>query len=126
MIRPGGRIGHRRKRLLSLQGHGLTTECPADLVRHLVRPYVVARNNSPSARSAGWRRAQRGVVQRGSTMRRSMILATAAVMASGLLLAGCGSNDTPSGTDTETGDGGGGGATPKVGVILPDTKSSAR
>ena len=57
-------------------------------------------------------------------MRRSMILATAAVMASGLLLTGCSSNDTPSGTDTESGDGGG--VTPKVGVILPDTKSSAR
>ncbi len=56
-------------------------------------------------------------------MRRSMILATAAVMASGLLLAGCGS-DTPSGDSTESGDGGG--TTPKVGVILPDTKSSAR
>ena len=56
-------------------------------------------------------------------MRRSMILATAAVMASGLLLAGCGSDDTPSGTDAESG---GGGSTPKVGVILPDTKSSAR
>ena len=57
-------------------------------------------------------------------MRRSMILATAAVMASGLLLAGCGSNDTPSGESTESGDGGG--TTPKVGVIPPDTKSSAR
>jgi D-xylose transport system substrate-binding protein len=53
-----------------------------------------------------------------------MILATAAVMASGLLLAGCGSNDTPSEGTTE--DGGDGGTTPKVGVILPDTKSSAR
>ncbi|WP_456789593.1 sugar ABC transporter substrate-binding protein [Cellulomonas sp. P5_C5] len=51
-------------------------------------------------------------------MRRSMILTTAAVMASGLLLAGCGS-DTPSDTETEA-------AAPKVGVILPDTKSSAR
>ena len=59
-------------------------------------------------------------------MRRSMILATAAVMASGLLLAGCGSSDTPSGTDTESSSGDGGGTTPKVGVILPDTKSSAR
>jgi len=58
-------------------------------------------------------------------MRRSMILATAAVMASGLLLAGCGSDDTPSGSDTASG-GSSGGATPKVGVILPDTKSSAR
>src|SRR5690349_800576 len=57
-------------------------------------------------------------------MRRSMIVATAAVMASGLLLAGCSSNDTPSGDSTESGDGGG--TTPKVGVILPDTKSSAR
>ncbi len=58
-------------------------------------------------------------------MRRSMVLAMAAVTASGLLLAGCGSNDTPSGGSTESGSGGGG-DTPKVGVILPDTKSSAR
>ena len=58
-------------------------------------------------------------------MRRSMILVTAAVMASGLTLAGCSSSD-------KTGSNGGAtpvaskGATPKVGVILPDTKSSAR
>ena len=58
-------------------------------------------------------------------MRRSMILATAAVMASGLLLAGCGSNDTPSGSDTAERRRRRGHA-PKVGVILPDTKSSAR
>jgi D-xylose transport system substrate-binding protein len=54
-------------------------------------------------------------------MRRSMILTTAAVMASGLMLAGCGGSDTPSDTGSEPSE-----ATPKVGVILPDTKSSAR
>jgi len=58
-------------------------------------------------------------------MRRSMVLAMAAVTASGLLLAGCSSNDTPSGNSSESASSGGG-ATPKVGVILPDTKSSAR
>ncbi len=58
-------------------------------------------------------------------MRRSMVLAMAAVTASGLLLAGCGSDDTPSGSDTASG-GSSEGAAPKVGVILPDTKSSAR
>jgi len=58
-------------------------------------------------------------------MRRSMVLASAAVMASGLLLAGCSSSDTPSGNDTASG---GASSAPKakVGVILPDTKSSAR
>jgi D-xylose transport system substrate-binding protein len=58
-------------------------------------------------------------------MRRSMFLATAAVMASGLVLAGCSSdeNTEPGGTMSASS---GGGATPKVGVILPDTKSSAR
>ena len=57
-------------------------------------------------------------------MRRSMFLATAAVAATGLLLAGCG------GSDDDSGGGGGGestsASTAKVGVILPDTKSSAR
>lgn len=57
-------------------------------------------------------------------MRRSMILASAAVMATGLLLAGCSSNNNGSGSTSS------GGATtaskPKIGVILPDTKSSAR
>jgi len=61
-------------------------------------------------------------------MRRSMILASAAVMATGLLLAGCGSSDN---NDNGSGDQASGGASaasakPKVGVILPDTKSSAR
>ena len=112
-------------RLLSVQGHGLTTENASDLVRDPSRSYVVARNIVRAPESAGWRRAQRGVVTRGSTMRRSMVLAMAAVTASGLLLAGCGSNDTPSGSDTASG-GSSGGAAPKVGVILPDTKSSAR
>src|SRR3954468_1198172 len=57
-------------------------------------------------------------------MRRSMIMASAAVMASGLLLAGCGSNDTPSDNDTSSSEAPA--STAKVGVILPDTKSSAR
>jgi len=57
-----------------------------------------------------------------------MILASAAVMATGLLLAGCSSsdnNDNGSG-DTASGDSSAAAAKPKVGVILPDTKSSAR
>ncbi|WP_368858782.1 substrate-binding domain-containing protein, partial [Cellulomonas sp. GbtcB1] len=52
-----------------------------------------------------------------------MFLATAAVAATGLLLAGCGGSD-------DSGGGGGGETTSasaaKVGVILPDTKSSSR
>lgn len=56
-------------------------------------------------------------------MRRSMLLATAAVTATGLLLAGCASGDDSSGGSTETE---GGTTTAKVGVILPDSKSSAR
>ncbi|WP_028047644.1 sugar ABC transporter substrate-binding protein [Cellulomonas sp. URHE0023] len=59
-------------------------------------------------------------------MRRSMILASAAVMATGLLLAGCGSSDEPSSNDTASSGSSDAGAKPKVGVILPDTKSSAR
>lgn len=59
-------------------------------------------------------------------MRRSMILASAAVMATGLLLAGCGSSDTPSSGDTASGDSSAAATKAKVGVILPDTKSSAR
>ncbi|WP_231384099.1 sugar ABC transporter substrate-binding protein [Cellulomonas sp. URHD0024] len=55
-----------------------------------------------------------------------MILASAAVMASGLLLAGCGSSDKPSDNTSASGDSTGSAAKPKVGVILPDTKSSAR
>ena len=51
-------------------------------------------------------------------------MASAAVMASGLLLAGCGSNDTPSDNDTSSSEAPA--STAKVGVILPDTKSSAR
>ena len=62
-------------------------------------------------------------------MRRSMILASAAVMATGLLLAGCGSSDDTGSGDTAS-SGSGDSAAPaskaKVGVILPDTKSSAR
>lgn len=63
-------------------------------------------------------------------MRRSMILATAAAAAAGLLLAGCSSsndnNNGSGGSGSPSGGSGGGGATPYVGVILPDTKSSAR
>jgi len=56
-----------------------------------------------------------------------MILASAAVMAGGLLLAGCGSNnDNSSSNDTASGGASAASAKPKVGVILPDTKSSAR
>lgn len=58
-------------------------------------------------------------------MRRSMILATAAVAATGLLLAGCAS-DEPETPGETTGTDGGEEMTAKVGVILPDTKSSAR
>jgi len=54
-----------------------------------------------------------------------MIMASAAVMASGLLLAGCGNNDTPSDNDTSSSSEAPASAA-KVGVILPDTKSSAR
>src|SRR5690242_153237 len=76
------------------------------------------------APSAGWRRAQWGVVTRGRPMRRSMFLGTAAVMATGLLLAGCSSgNDNAGSGDTASS---GSGDKPSVGVILPDTKSSAR
>jgi D-xylose transport system substrate-binding protein len=56
-------------------------------------------------------------------MRRRFLKVAAAVAALTLILAACG------GGDDEGGDGaaaGGGGKTPKIGVILPDTKSSAR
>jgi D-xylose transport system substrate-binding protein len=56
-------------------------------------------------------------------MRRRFLNVVAAVAALTLILAACG------GGDDEGGDGaaaGGGGKTPKIGVILPDTKSSAR
>jgi D-xylose transport system substrate-binding protein len=59
-------------------------------------------------------------------MRRSMVLASAAVMASGLLLAGCGSSDNNSSSGDTASNSAAAGAKPKVGVILPDTKSSAR
>ena len=59
-------------------------------------------------------------------MRRSMFLATAAVMASGLTLAGCSSSDNAGSSGGDTAVASQSGATPKVGVILPDTKSSAR
>jgi D-xylose transport system substrate-binding protein len=53
-------------------------------------------------------------------MRRRMFSLIAAVAALTLILAACGGGDEGGGTA------GGGGKTPKVGVILPDTKSSAR
>src|SRR3954447_7457569 len=54
-------------------------------------------------------------------MRKSSIVAAAVFSASALLLAGC-ANNGPGGDET----GGGKTNTPKIGVILPDTKSSAR
>jgi D-xylose transport system substrate-binding protein len=54
-------------------------------------------------------------------MRRRMFSLIAAVAALTLILAACGGGDDEGG-----GTAGGGGKTPKVGVILPDTKSSAR
>jgi len=57
-------------------------------------------------------------------MRRSMFLGTAAVMATGLLLAGCSSGNDNAGSDDTASSGSG--DKPSVGVILPDTKSSAR
>jgi D-xylose transport system substrate-binding protein len=55
-----------------------------------------------------------------------MILATAAAAAAGLLLAGCSSNNNNNSGSSGTETGKGGGSQPFVGVILPDTKSSAR
>jgi D-xylose transport system substrate-binding protein len=55
-------------------------------------------------------------------MRRKFLNVVAAVAALTLILAACGGDDEGGG-DTAAG---GGGKTPKVGVILPDTKSSAR
>jgi D-xylose transport system substrate-binding protein len=54
-------------------------------------------------------------------MRRRFLSLIAAMAALTLMLAACGGNDDNGGTSS-----GGGGKTPKVGVILPDTKSSAR
>jgi D-xylose transport system substrate-binding protein len=54
-------------------------------------------------------------------MRRRFVSLIAAVAALTLILAACGGGDDNGGGGT-----GGGGKTPKVGVILPDTKSSAR
>ncbi|MEN0128927.1 MAG: substrate-binding domain-containing protein [Brevundimonas sp.] len=59
-------------------------------------------------------------------MRRSMFLATAAVMASGLVLAGCASGSDEPAASASASASSDKAATPKVGVILPDTKSSAR
>ena len=55
-------------------------------------------------------------------MRRRFLNVIAAAAALTLILAACGGGDDEGG-DTA---GGGGGKTPKIGVILPDTKSSAR
>jgi D-xylose transport system substrate-binding protein len=54
-------------------------------------------------------------------MRRRFLSLIATMAALTLMLAACGGNDDNGGTSS-----GGGGKTPKVGVILPDTKSSAR
>lgn len=54
-------------------------------------------------------------------MRKSSIVAAAVFSASALLLAGC-ANDNPGSEETD----GGNESTAKIGVILPDTKSSAR
>jgi D-xylose transport system substrate-binding protein len=56
-------------------------------------------------------------------MHRRFLSLIAAVAAFTLILAACGGNDNGGGS---SGGGGGGGKTPKIGVILPDTKSSAR
>ena len=56
-------------------------------------------------------------------MRRRLFSVIAAVAALTLILAACGGGDDDSGDGAAAG---GGGKTPKVGVILPDTKSSAR
>ena len=56
-------------------------------------------------------------------MRRRFLSVIAAMAALTLILAACGGGDDEGGGDQAAG---GGGKTPKVGVILPDTKSSAR
>ena len=56
-------------------------------------------------------------------MRRRLLSVIAAVAALTLILAACGGGDDDSGGGATAGSGG---KTPKVGVILPDTKSSAR
>jgi D-xylose transport system substrate-binding protein len=55
-------------------------------------------------------------------MRRRFLGLVAAMAALTLILAACGGNDDNGGGSTS----GGGGKTPNIGVILPDTKSSAR
>ena len=57
-------------------------------------------------------------------MRRRFLNAVAAVAALTLILAACGGGDDEGGGDGAAA--GAGGKTPKIGVILPDTKSSAR
>src|SRR6476646_926278 len=100
---------------------------------------------SRSRRSAGAVRLRRPTAAgrwrphwRGTFMRLKSTAIVGMVAASALLLAACGSSSSSSGTTTSaaasgssaaSGSAGGGaaaGATGKVGVILPDTKSSAR
>lgn len=57
-------------------------------------------------------------------MRRSSIVLAGVFTASALVLAGCASDDNTSGSETTSATSGA--TTAKVGVILPDTKSSAR
>lgn len=60
---------------------------------------------------------------------RTRRIAVAGLAATALLLTACGSNDAGTGSSSGSGSGGGGGgseSTAKVGVILPDSKSSAR
>lgn len=57
-------------------------------------------------------------------MKRKHTLVLASVVGMAMSLAACGSDD--SGSDTPSGDGSSAGASGKIGVILPDTKSSVR
>jgi D-xylose transport system substrate-binding protein len=79
---------------------------------------------SPDTIAARWRAPPDppvvGSSTKGRVMRRRFLSVIAAVAAL-TLLAACGGND-----DNGGGTSGGGGKTPKIGVILPDTKSSAR
>jgi D-xylose transport system substrate-binding protein len=55
---------------------------------------------------------------------RNLVLAT--VMGATLALSACGGSDSDGGSGSGNGGGGGGGGEGKIGVILPDTKSSVR
>jgi D-xylose transport system substrate-binding protein len=63
-------------------------------------------------------------VDEGDFMRRTHLSVLAAVVTGGLVLAGCGSDDSDN--DGTTADGATGEDAPTVGVILPDSASSAR